>query len=244
MALLSSVAFAQRTIDWSVVDILSPTELVSSDQKNTTINLKFVVKNLGPDAADFGDTIVYQVYLMYENGNQILNTNVLYQILFKELKSGDTMHISRSFILPFYAAPNSFKIKFLVVSELWNLAPGFEIKREVPPLTNNNSSKNMVWFNQYKNGVGIEEFKINQLLSVYPNPATHIVNIEWSVINVGSNETVISIHDMQGRLVMQQTVSPIATSEILDISDLNKGIYLVEIQNGEFRTTQKLQVTN
>jgi hypothetical protein len=72
--------------------------------------------------------------------------------------------------------------------------------------------------------------------AVYPNPATSSIQV---VIPATENtNTRIRIYTIGGRLL--KTILPHASSTQVDVSQLAKGTYLVEIYDGKKATTQKL----
>ncbi len=80
----------------------------------------------------------------------------------------------------------------------------------------------------YLMNVGIEEYESpERLLTIYPNPATIVVNVV--AVKNGLSIKDIQIKDMQGRLLKQTTQTKI------DVSNLPDGIYLlsIEFQNGK-----------
>lgn len=72
--------------------------------------------------------------------------------------------------------------------------------------------------------------------SVYPNPATDVLNISNS-INAEIN--AITITDLNGRTVKQITTNGSVDSQI-NISDLNTGVYFVNINSNEGSLTKKI----
>jgi hypothetical protein len=62
----------------------------------------------------------------------------------------------------------------------------------------------------------------NQGIHVFPNPATDILIIESTSIAI----TTINLRDLSGKLLVKDIVSSSKTQ--LDISQLSKGVYLVE----------------
>lgn len=72
------------------------------------------------------------------------------------------------------------------------------------------------------------------IVSLYPNPATQSVVID---INKPNFEGNIIIHDITGRIAYNSTVMG---SEVIDISEFTSGIYFVVIHNQEYREIQKL----
>lgn len=86
---------------------------------------------------------------------------------------------------------------------------------------------NTNWFEAVKAPItGLETSKINSF-NIYPNPATSVVNIE---IKPTIEKQKVSIYSTSGQLVKLTEITESGTVRI-DISDLRKGFYLVEIQN-------------
>jgi hypothetical protein len=95
---------------------------------------------------------------------------------------------------------------------------------------------NINWFEAAKAPVtGIETGRINGF-SIYPNPASDVVTIETSQATV---KQIVGIYSASGQLVKQKEVTESGMVRI-DISDLRKGFYLVEIKNkkGETQTAK------
>ena len=70
-------------------------------------------------------------------------------------------------------------------------------------------------------------------VNVYPNPVENTLNVSAAVVI-----DAVSIFDLTGREVMRAT--PNATAFSLDVSDLNKGLYLVSVKAGKQELTTKL----
>jgi endoglucanase len=97
---------------------------------------------------------------------------------------------------------------------------------------------NINWFEAAKAPVtGIETGKLNGF-SIYPNPAVNVVNIETVGTNTG--EKTILFYNSVGQIVKTRKYFDSKPIEI-DISDLSKGLYFVEVKavNG-FKQTTKL----
>lgn len=93
------------------------------------------------------------------------------------------------------------------------------------------------------NSVGIESATIDgQSFNVYPNPSTGMVN--WTVANTTSSNLVITLTDVQGKVVYVETVDNVQSnySNKVDLSELAKGIYYVKFKAGEAVQVQKLVI--
>jgi hypothetical protein len=73
--------------------------------------------------------------------------------------------------------------------------------------------------------------------SVYPNPASEVININSSKM---LNAT-ISVTDLTGKVVKTSTINGLTAS--INTSGLNNGIYYVTITNGNSTSTQKVVIT-
>lgn len=90
------------------------------------------------------------------------------------------------------------------------------------------------WANNVENLLGINDFEANNLdlITLYPNPTT-------SVLNISNNNNLdiknISVIDINGRVVKNQEGSLTQ----INVSDLNAGVYFVTIEAAEGKTTKK-----
>jgi hypothetical protein len=86
------------------------------------------------------------------------------------------------------------------------------------------------------NLAGIQQVKNNNnQLVVYPNPAQDILNIEYLLVNENASLQII---DMLGNVVKQV---PFNTKHVtINIADMQKGVYLLRMQNGVANSVQKL----
>jgi len=74
-----------------------------------------------------------------------------------------------------------------------------------------------------------------QSFTMYPNPATNILNIS----SENTIDTIV-IYDALGRKVLQQTLPTDSTNTIVSIETLVTGIYQVEVRSKNTKSTKKL----
>jgi len=78
----------------------------------------------------------------------------------------------------------------------------------------------------------------DQQVAIYPNPTTGVFILEISEIRDQAN---IQITDMQGRIIASKSLSkndkPTAT---FDLNNVSRGIYLVQVQDGDFSYRSKI----
>ncbi|MBP1646478.1 MAG: hypothetical protein H6Q16_2056 [Bacteroidetes bacterium] len=103
-----------------------------------------------------------------------------------------------------------------------------EIQNWVASLTN------ILAYNCY---VGLQNngFTDENLITIYPNPASNIVNLE--IKDVSKEILKLNIYNILGVLVKTETIS---NNNQINISDLNNGIYLLALKSKDFTTKQKL----
>ncbi|MEQ3661214.1 MAG: subtilisin-like proprotein convertase family protein [Flavobacterium sp.] len=75
-------------------------------------------------------------------------------------------------------------------------------------------------------------------LTIYPNPSKGIVNINLNIAVTG--ETTYTLYDVQGRKILDKKSTN--SSETLNVEQLNDGIYLLSIKNGDLESTHKIVV--
>ena len=91
----------------------------------------------------------------------------------------------------------------------------------------------------YTTATQLEEFNAEQMLLVYPSPATTYFNIDLTGYD---DKTEITICDIAGSIIYKTTT--IANQKVeINSSEFAEGIYLVQIQSADFLTTQMLVVT-
>ena len=88
--------------------------------------------------------------------------------------------------------------------------------------------------------VGIEPIgdKASQFATIYPNPASDVLNIQLTE----NSSTQLKLMSIDGKLIREQTTLNKNTQ--FNVSDLNPGIYLLEIKNNKGqRQLSKLMIT-
>lgn len=78
-----------------------------------------------------------------------------------------------------------------------------------------------------------ENFNMNNKFVISPNPANNILNITSDIAKIQS----VSIVDLNGRTVKQLEVNN--TNSQINVSDLNAGVYMLNIQSEEGKTVKK-----
>lgn len=90
--------------------------------------------------------------------------------------------------------------------------------------------------------VGVEDELNNIDYAIFPNPAENSLNIRYeSPVN---EEATINILDLNGSVVMSQSYLVTAGAQELniDIQEVPAGMYLLQLQQGNIRLNQKVQI--
>lgn len=74
--------------------------------------------------------------------------------------------------------------------------------------------------------VGVEEEMMNANVHIYPNPSSDVINISTSELPAG---LVLDIFDVAGRKILSRSLNN--NNDMVDISALNAGNYVVTIRN-------------
>lgn len=120
--------------------------------------------------------------------------------------------------------------------------PGSDVDAEGIPVMDGN---NVIDIQNVKFGTpaGITVIKDNSALTVYPNPVLNTANISYNVKS--SSNVTASVMDIAGRIIMTKDfgTSAVGTQTFsLDVSSLNSGVYMLEINADNNRATSKFTV--
>jgi hypothetical protein len=74
--------------------------------------------------------------------------------------------------------------------------------------------------------------------NVYPNPASDVLNIKFDA----NSETSVNLVDLTGKIVASQNAQAGAVTTEFQLSDLNAGIYFVNVQSSNGSATQKVVI--
>jgi len=77
---------------------------------------------------------------------------------------------------------------------------------------------------------------VDHSTNIFPNPAKNNITIENSNFEINT----VELYNIAGQLVKSEDVNSMRTN--LNVSDLNKGIYILEIQSNKTSIRRKLIV--
>ena len=98
-------------------------------------------------------------------------------------------------------------------------------------------------FNVSNTFVGIEENSdVFQNVSLYPNPANSVLNVQYNIVEMG--DVMLSIYDISGAKISvnQVNTSPGLNSNEIDVKELASGLYFIEFLVNEKRVMKKFNV--
>ena len=94
--------------------------------------------------------------------------------------------------------------------------------------------------NLFKTGsiVGINSISNSNSLSVYPNPTNGIIHVMYN--NITDNRTNVSLISLTGQVVL--TKNSVSNNEMFDISNLEKGVYILKLDTNSETIYQKVVI--
>jgi len=87
--------------------------------------------------------------------------------------------------------------------------------------------------------LSVKEFNAGKHLAVYPNPAEDMLTVAFMSPTESAS---INVFDMHGRLVVQHTGATVSNRLTLPVDNLDAGMYLVQVWDGQRSTLQKVSV--
>ena len=91
-------------------------------------------------------------------------------------------------------------------------------------------------------GVGLSENKLEDSFgNFYPNPSHDFASIDYRIHT--SESIICSVYDVQGKIIRAFPVNPVGNRIILDIHNLENGVYFCQFMVGGKAVTKKLTVS-
>lgn len=133
------------------------------------------------------------------------------------------------------------------------IAPVVVTKLKQVPVGNN---ENVIYACTYGNGVWKTESMAflsdntiskpaNQLLNIYPNPASSKIEFSTSIV-WGTSPVTATIFDASGKMIKQVNFGKQVMgvhSFSIDVSEIENGVYLIYVQNGSKVQTAKMVIS-
>jgi hypothetical protein len=91
--------------------------------------------------------------------------------------------------------------------------------------------------------VGINSVNASSLFTVYPNPANDVINLDITTSEQLTN-AVYSVYDVIGNVILTKKIGSIigAYHEVIDVTTLAKGMYIIKMSSVELTSTKKVIV--
>ena len=90
---------------------------------------------------------------------------------------------------------------------------------------------------------GVNEYANNNNISIYPNPANNIVNINYQLPN-NATEAIVNIFDQTGKLINSQMIYGNKGLTTLNVENLPNGLYLYSVNvNSTIIATQHIAIS-
>ncbi|MEA1872807.1 MAG: T9SS type A sorting domain-containing protein [Bacteroidota bacterium] len=83
--------------------------------------------------------------------------------------------------------------------------------------------------------IGIDEYSNDNIIKIYPNPATNNLTINSEKLLINN----IEILDITGKLVLTPLLQKTSTTQTFDINRLKKGLYFIKIRTNNFTNVLK-----
>jgi plastocyanin len=91
-----------------------------------------------------------------------------------------------------------------------------------------------------QSATGIEKIPLQPNISIFPNPALDLLNIELSNCQISNLETIVTIENTLGTLVYE---SHIKSQQIeINVKNLRNGIYFVKFNDGKAILSKKIVI--
>ncbi|MFT5817352.1 MAG: hypothetical protein ACJAR8_000650 [Bacteroidia bacterium] len=248
LVVLTTVAFGQT--NWSIKSIKSPTELETTNATiGTELDLIIECENLGPDTIFTGDSVIFnmlvfnpadtkQPLLEYPAGAN--NGNFSINLITKQVLPGETYDITKAGLVARLFVRNSLPIVIGVESYILNRTNPIADTDS----TNNSKGISTIWYNEYRNGVSVNEANYNNNISSFPNPAIDELNVEMQTVKLSS--VSLELVDLTGKVILEKSFQDSFQEGAfkMNVSDLNNGIYILKVTNGDEITTTKVTVSH
>ena len=239
---ISTLTIAQ--VDWAIKSIKEPTELESNTSSGTPIKVNLECENRGSSTIFAGDTIAYNLLLIDLELSQVIAQipNGYYlQVVTQDIPAGGTYNVIQENI-PFASYPYESR-------DIRLGASSFIFDRTSPYVdsdsSNNSTFVDITWWNPQRWNVSVEDVAYNSdNVAVFPNPANDQLNVR--LLFAESNAVNIELFDLTGKVVAVPNTNQFSTTNqyTFDVAELNKGVYILKVTNGNKVSTSKVTISH
>ena len=246
LIICAGTTFAQ--VNWAVKSLKSPTELVTTSATiGTPIGAIIECENLGTETVKAGDSLIFNLLVLSPDAPA--SSNILYRfptnaayalvVLSEDVPPNGTYDIAIDQIIPVYTS-SSINVVVGVSSYLFDRTANLIDSDS----TNNLLGANIIWYNEYRNGVSVNEVDYNGKVAAYPNPANDILNVELLYTKVA--DVKIELVDLVGKSVISEGFPSFSQHGAFQLSttSIKNGIYILKVTNGDAVSTRKVTITH
>jgi hypothetical protein len=234
--LVSTLSFAQ--LDWSVKSIDKPTNLYTNPDGTTSVTAQVTLENLG-DVVPMGDSITLTLFGIRRADRSVMFNVNLSLILPSDAAQGYTLQTPE---IPFpinagVTGTDDLLIAFGAVSYQRNRTnPTVDVDS-----TNNVLLKNMSW--RPATAASTADLTYDNNISAHPNPANTELNVSLNYTTQA--EISIELINLNGQVVINSKNTNMFLNENkLDLSSVEKGIYILKVTNGDAVYTRRVAVAH
>jgi hypothetical protein len=226
LLLSSFIGFSQHQFSVNLTDPLNGATLT----QGTEFDQKIIITNVGPGTISPSDTIAY-IDPSTPQGQVLIRFGYTKGV-------NDTIQINKK--LNITGGTSQTNVNYCVVAFLFsngNIKPGFD--------TNGYRSCKTVNIVATPSSIGevtYSEVAPKGTLGIYPNPSTgNLISFDFTTKSTGI--LTAQVYDITGRKVMSYNYGQQHDGKSgfnLDISSLNQGLYIIELQQGQLKTSGRL----
>jgi hypothetical protein len=85
-------------------------------------------------------------------------------------------------------------------------------------------------------GLSSNDFELKSNINIYPNPTSDYVQLSWEQVNIDS----IEIFDINGKLIIQESVENSVFEKTIDLTPLASSTYFIKIKSGSNTLVEKI----
>ena len=237
LSIISTMSIAQ--LDWAVKSIDKPVDLYTNDDGTTEVVAQVTLENLG-ETIPAGDTFTIALAIFRGGDGALLVASPNYTLL------NPSESVKGSILT---TAEISFKINAGITGsvDMPIFMGALSYHRNITSPKEDIDSNNNFLLKEMK-GKSIGKLSLNTVafennISAYPNPANATINVALNYVQQGA--TTIELINLNGQVVVSQNATDMFnTSNSMDVSNLEKGLYILTITNGDATYTRKVSVTH
>jgi len=94
-----------------------------------------------------------------------------------------------------------------------------------------------IWMN---NSVSVKDVKSNFGISISPNPSEDVIHLQ--IHETQSTPLMLTLLDMNGKVVLESMVPPFQNQKAIDVSNLSPGMWILRISDREKISSSKVMI--